>query len=402
MDLNQAARLIEWLDEERRRDKATIATLQERLAQQQETMETLTRRITSMESDTTTLRGQVSNNTREVEIIDQLRREMQQLIESVEAKRLTAERELERRNEIAREAIARPVRELTDKLTRVERQTTELPAINTEKDRLASTVSALQQRVDDLYKRMEDPERRLTFLEEQRRTDARRLGELETEAPETRKTLEGIKPKMVLLEDLTIRNERKVQEVQNGDRERREQMQQFIDQQTLLMQQRDRQVNDLIKQFGENDEVMKRNNERFEMWSEAYREMKKIIDDFQRIGDRLERRINEVAESQRLSEERFRTEWNDLRADDQKRWKQFNTATDDVWRQHDNEFGRFVKQLADIQALFAPVQDSLNRLWSIERERAEMYRDRYQRLISDHESTLNAIPPSTPPTNGSG
>jgi len=400
MDLNQAARLIEWLDEERRRDKATIATLQERLAQQQESMETLTRRIASMESETTTLRGQVTNSTREVEIIDQLRREMQQLIESVETKRLTAERELERRSELAREAIARPVRELTEKLTRVERQTTELPAINTEKDRLANTVSTLQQRVDDLYKRLEDPERRLTHLEEQRRSDARRLGELEGEAPEIRKALDSIKPKMVLLEDLTIRTERKVQEVQNGDRERRDQLQQFIDQQTLLMQQRDRQVNDLIKQFGEHDETMQRNNERFETWSEAYREMKKIIDDFQRIGDRLERRINEVAEAQRLSEERFRTEWNDFRGDDQKRWKSFNAATDDVWRQHDNEFERYVKQLDAMQALFAPLQDSLNRLWNIERERAEMYRDRYQRLITEHDNALNGITPLT--TNGNG
>jgi hypothetical protein len=41
MDINQAARLIEWLDEERRRDKATIATLEERLAQQQDTIDTL-------------------------------------------------------------------------------------------------------------------------------------------------------------------------------------------------------------------------------------------------------------------------------------------------------------------------------------------------------------------------
>jgi hypothetical protein len=39
--------------------------------------------------------------------------------------------------------------------------------------------------------------------------------------------------------------------------------------------------------------------ERFENWSEAYRQMKKLIEDFERMGDRLERRINEVAEMQR-------------------------------------------------------------------------------------------------------
>jgi hypothetical protein len=42
---------------------------------------------------------------------------------------------------------------------------------------------------------------------------------------------------------------------------------------------------------------MRRNLERFESWSETYRQMKKVIEDFERIGDRLERRINEVAET---------------------------------------------------------------------------------------------------------
>ncbi len=399
MDINQAARLIEWLDEERRRDKATIATLQERLAQQQETMEMLTRRVTGMESEQTTLRGQLAGSARENEMADQLRKEMQQLVESLEAKRLTAERELERRNELARDAITRPVRELTDKLSRLERQTTELPAISTEKDRIATTVALLQQRVDELFKRMEDPDRRLAFLEEQRRSDSRRVGELESELPELRKALESIKPKLALIEDLSLRNERKITEVQNGERERREGIQQFIDQQTLLMQNRDRQVDDLIKQFGDQNSAMQRNMERFETWAEAYREMKRIIEDFQRIGDRLERRINEVAESQRLSEERFRTEWNDWRGEDQKRWKQFNLSNDEVWRLHDKEFERYAKQLADIQAGFAPLQDAINRLWSLERERAEMYRDRYQKLISDHDS--GASVPNLPGNSGS-
>lgn len=402
MDLNQAAQLIEWLDEERRRDKATIATLQERLAQQQESMDTLSRRINSMESDQTTLRAQVSPGGRDNELMEQMRKEFQKMLESAEAKRLTAERELERRNELARESVNRPVRELTDKITRIERQTTELPAINTERDRLAGTVAIIQQRVDDLFKRLEDPDRRLAFLEEQRRTDAKRIGELDSELPDLRKAIENTKPKLALIEDLALRNERKVQEVQNSERDRREQIQQFIDQQTLILQQRDQQVDGLVKQFGAHDSLMQSNAERFEGWAETYREMKKIVEDFQRIGERLERRINEVGEMQRLSEDRFRQEWTDWRSDDQKRWKQFNLSNDDVWRSHDKEFERFVKQFSDLQASLLPLQDAINRLWELERERAEMYRDRYQQLILNFDKATPSQGSSftTPPSNG--
>ncbi len=146
---------------------------------------------------------------------------------------------------------------------------------------------------------------------------------------------------------------------------------------------------------------MQRNIERFETWSEAYRNMKKIIDDFERIGDRLERRINEVAEMQRLSEERFRQEWNDWTSDDQKRWKQFTISNDEVWRSHDKEFERFVQHMTEFETLFPPLAESLNRLWSLERERAQLYRDRYQSLLLEYDTgaKVQTPPRPIPPVN---
>jgi chromosome segregation ATPase len=287
-------------------------------------------------------------------------------------------------------------------VTRIERQQTEIPAIHVERDRVAAAVAALQQRVDDLFKKLEEPDRRLSFLEEQRRQDSRRISETQSELPELQKQIDGIKPKLALLEDLALRTDRRMQDIQSGERERRDQIQQFIDQQTLLLQQRDQQIKDLMERFGEQDSQIQRNIERFETWAEAYREMKKIIDDFERIGDRLERRINEVAEMQRLSEERFRQEWNDWTSDDQKRWKQFTLSTDEVWRSHDKEFERFVARLAEVAALLPPLQEAMDRLWRLERERARLYRETYQALLLEHDTGTSLTPVVLPRTNGNG
>jgi chromosome segregation ATPase len=403
MDINQAARMIEWLDEERRRDKSTIATLEERLAQQQDIMEALQRRINSLESDQTVMREQFVPSAHENEVLEQMRKEMRQLIENAEAKRLSAEREAERRADVNRQSMTRPVQELSEKFTRLEKTITEVPALQTERDRLAAAVANLQQRVDDLFKKLEEPDRRLAFLEEQRRQDVRRISEMETTLPEVQKQIDSVRPKLALLEDLALRNERRVQEVQDGDRHRREQIQEFIDQQTLQIQQRDQQIESLLQRFGEQDNVMQRNIERFETWAEAYRSMKQIIDDFQRIGDRLERRINEVAEMQRLSEERFRQEWNDWRSDDQKRWKQFTLSNDEVWRNHDKDFERFVQHLEEIGSIFQPLQDSIERLWKLERERAQLYRESYQALLHEYDVASPALPTTdngSPSSNG--
>lgn len=387
MDLNQIAKMIEWLDEERRRDKATIATLEERLAQQRETIDQMQRRVNSVESDQTLMKEETLPAQKERDIMDQVRVEMRQLLESTESRRLTAEREAERRLELQRENMQRSVRDLGEKVEKLERQTGTVTGLQTEGDRLTNSMRVLEQRMDDLTKKMEEPERRLAFLEEQRRTDARRLSEIETELPEQKKQLDSMRPKLTLIEDLTIRNERRIQEFGNGERERREQIQQFIDQQQLIMQQRDQQVDDLMKRFGEHDSEMQKNMERFETWSQAYRDMKRIIDDFNRIGDRLERRINEVAEMQRLSEERFRQEWNDWREDDQKRWKQLTLSNDEVWRNHDKEFEAYISRLSEIENLAPVLRDGIERLWQLERARADLYRDRYQQMLREYDKT---------------
>jgi len=385
VDINQIASMIEWLDEERRRDKALIATLEQRLAQQTDALDGVQRRVNSVESDQVMIKQEAMPATKEQDIIENMRQEAEQMLENAEARRLTAEREAERRIELQRENFQRAIREVSDKAERLERQLANISDLQTEGDRLTNAMRLLNQEIDDLSKKLEGPDRRLTFLEEQRRSDTRRLAEIETELPEYKKSVDGIQPKLALLEELAVRNERRIQDFNNVDRERREQIQQFIDQQLLLVQQRDQQLLELTKRFSVHDEELQKNIERFEVWAQAYREMKRIIDDFNRIGDRLERRISEASEMQRLSEERFREEWNDWRDDDQKRWKQLTLSNDEVWRNHDREFEHFIKRIDDVEQLTPALQSNIERLWLLERARAELYRERYQAMLLEFD-----------------
>lgn len=390
MEINQLASMIEWLDEERRRDKALIATLEERLAQQSDSVITMQRRVNTVESDQAMIKQEALPANKEHDIIEQVRLDMEQMLENAEARRLTAEREAERRLQLQRENIQRAVAELSEKADRLERQLANISDLQTEGDRLTSAMRLLNQEVDDLTKKLEGPDRRLSFLEEQRRTDSRRLAEIESELPEYKKSVDGLQPKLSLLEDMSVRNERRIQDFNNVDRERRDQIQQFIDQQQLIVQQRDQQLSDLTKRFGVHDEELQKNIERFEVWAQAYREMKRIVDDFNRIGDRLERRISEASEMQRLSEERFREEWNDWRDEDQKRWKQLTLSNDEVWRNHDREFGNFIKRIDEVEFAIPSLRSNIERLWRLERARAELYRDRYQAMLHEYDVSETA------------
>ena len=400
MDLQQAARMIEWLDEERRRDRGTIARLQEQTAQQAELITQLVRRLDGMENEQSIMRTSFLPAGRETELSDQLRGEFRQVVEEIESKRLMAEREAERRSDIARESVARMVRDLEDRTEAIERSVEELPAARVERDRVAAALAAVQQRMEDLAKKFEEPERRITFLEEQRRQDSRRISDIQSEIPDIQKQFDAMRPKLEALESMVLRNEKRVLDVQAAERDRREAMQQFVDQQALFLQQRDQQVAELTKSFGAYDEDMRRNIERFETWAETHRQMKKVVDDFERIAERLGRRINEVAEMQRLSEERFRQEWNDWNADDQKRWKQFTLTNDEAWRNHDKQLDQVRENAEIMQDVLDPLRNSIDRLWQLERARAELYRERYQELLLQFDQVEHAAPIAPSSSNG--
>ena len=176
MQINQIASMIEWLDEERRRDKSTILGLEERLAQQLELLDQTQRRVKSVESDQSVIKQETMPAEKEREIVEQLRLDMSQMLENAEARRLTAEREAERRGELQRDTFQRSIREATEKADRLEKQLTNIGGLQSEGDRLTNAMRVLNQEMDDLSKQLEGPDRRLTFLEEQRRTDARRFG----------------------------------------------------------------------------------------------------------------------------------------------------------------------------------------------------------------------------------
>ena len=62
----------------------------------------------------------------------------------------------------------------------------------------------------------------------------------------------------------------------------------------------------------------------------------------------------------------------------------------------DKEFERFVQRMSDMEGMFPPLQDGLNRIWNLERERAKLYRERYHALLMEFDTGTNI--PTTPVT----
>jgi hypothetical protein len=103
------------------------------------------------------------------------------------------------------------------------------------------------------------------------------------------------------------------------------------EQDVITQQQREKLLSDTLKRI---EDTMASYSKQFENWSESARVMKKNVQEFEKVAERVDRRFNEVSEMQRLSEERFRHEWEDFQQDDQKRFRQFTLTNEEAWREN--------------------------------------------------------------------
>ncbi len=326
MESKQSTQMIAWLDEERRKDKALIVKLEERVAAQAALVEDQARRVQALEGQLVAVRTtSLSVNTFD-ESVSRLRTEVTAALDQVQTR--SADQDIRKFQDMIRDSTNKAIEDLRqDILTRLER---ELQPRRAEEERLSRVAVELQNYADTLSKNLEEFQRTLSFLEEQRRQDSRRISDISGVQAESGKKVEGASAKLELLEEIARRNERGVADLSATVVELRQQRQSTMEQDAIADRQREKLVSDTVRKI---DDGMKKFEKNFEQWTETARSMKKQVGDFDRLADRVERRLNEVAEIQRLSEERFRKEWEEFQQEGQKSFRQFTLTNDESWRE---------------------------------------------------------------------
>lgn len=353
MESKQTTQMVTWLDEERRKDKTLIVRLEERVTAQAALLEDLARRMQGQEADLGGIRASAISIGMFDESITRLRNEVTAAINQIDNKPIDAE--LRKAQELIREGTNKAIEDLRQEvLSRIEREQQPRRA---EEERLSRVALELQNYADSLSKNMDEFQRSLTYLEEQRRQDSKRLTDVHSTSTESNKRIEGLQAKSELLEELTRRNERSLTEVSASILEMQQTRQTNQEQETLTHQQREKVLSETLRRI---EDTMATYSKQFENWMETARTMKKNIQEFERIAERVERRFNEVAEMQRLSEERFRHEWDDFQQDDQKRFRQFTLTNEEAWRENNRLTKTMVEDIARLTEVTGTLVDQVS------------------------------------------
>jgi chromosome segregation ATPase len=207
MELTQAMQTLKWLDEERRKDKATIATLQEREQNLELQLAQQAAQLQELQSELTGIQGVLSRVSGFEEMITMYKNELLLEMDNREQTRRKELTESERLRRIEYETLTTNLNQLERELRVLPHYDEGLNTLRAESQRLNEFFQRLEVDLTDLHKRVEDPLQAITYLEEQRRTETLRIAALEGDLPDVRKRVETLAQRLPGLEE-TIQKQR--------------------------------------------------------------------------------------------------------------------------------------------------------------------------------------------------
>ncbi len=400
LTLGQLEQQIKWMEDERRKDKAQVATLQERLTGQAREIEEVARRL--QETDATlksnqSIMARLLNTDR---VLEEFKADIVAMINRLDDERKKYERETDRIRNLSAETLQRQINEVKIEIPRIGKVEEELPNRRAEEKRLGELVQRLQPQIDAAVQLAEERTRGVPYLEEGRRQDVKRLLVVEQESVNHLKKLDLLAGKLQVLEDalgkipprfepLAIRlseHDKQLDDLRAGDFRLQQQVKSF---EPLLSQLRDQVTDYTSVLYKLREQAMV--NQRAEAELNSFQET-------------LRMRVAELSEVERLFEDRVKKQFDDFLGEFEKRWSKVDPRIDELWHEHDRLHHAQDERLERIEAAPAPIQEQVTALRAEHEKFLQAFVEAVTGLVRSNKSSLPnyPVPPAQTPEDGMG
>ncbi len=190
MELEQLSKQVDWLDDERRKDKLKIGAFEERLTAVEGNVPPLAHQIKDLEGKITRLEAFLSRFDTTDETILQVRIDTKQQFEDLD-------KQIKKRDEESEKVRRTEVRALEISINEIRKELEQFPEIRRtlklridEESRLARLIDEVRTRVETLRRSEEEYTRSIRLLDDGRRQDAKRLTDLTGEVAAIRKRVD--------------------------------------------------------------------------------------------------------------------------------------------------------------------------------------------------------------------
>jgi chromosome segregation ATPase len=272
------------------------------------------------------------------------------------------------------------LRKLKDPISEIKRSLKDNAA---EEARHNKQISGWEPRFQEVAKIVEEVRIAQKATEGPRLQDVKRLADLQGAVTAARKRMDEVRQKNDLFNDSIRRIETRLNEILVSESERRQSQTSFIETQARLQIDRDRALKEMEEHLNNMRSQTGTMDRQLQEWDVIQRSAKHVQESYEEIVQKIERRINEITEMQRLAEDRFRQEWVSFKADDQKRWTSHTLSQDEIHKDTRTSTVKLEERISSLEDLVQTQQDILQ-------QTKEANEQLYQGMLAQIHELLSA------------
>jgi hypothetical protein len=359
MEKEQLEKKVEWLDAERRKGLKTIADLETRLAALEETLNGKDKQSAKSSGNQTA--RVTALNTKVAELEKELkayRSELKKDLQEAEKQHSAQEKSLQQEQK----GLAKVLEDFRKEIGQLQALQKGLTTQGEKIERVTAKADSLQESIATVVDGEEKRARLARSLQESSKQDAKRLTEMHAEVASVLSKLEAATKRTELVLVSQRKVETRMEEVAVSEEARRAEQKAFVENSALAHDERQRVWKEWAKRF---DLVEKQSAEigaRLKDIETTDLAMKRAQRAFDELVEKIDRRVNELGEIQRLGDQRFRQEWSTFQADAQKRWSNFTLSHEEQQRESTRQREKLAEQITQLEDNLRESQDILQHL----------------------------------------
>ncbi len=366
MDIAQLAQLVNWLDEEHRRDRAEIARLQQRIEAQSADIIEQARRIQELEGRLAGTQAHLGKFGQIEHAIQNTKHEITTMVERIEESRVQGQRELERARLSDREMLSREIAEVRKELPRITRLEESIDLRAVEDNRLSELIMGVRNQIGALAKEIEERTRQIPFLAEQRTSDTKRIAQLQQETVELFKRIEAVAGRIPVLDESIRKTAADIEKLPPAVDTLREQQVVFMEKVRATIVDREQIINRWQATIEEQKGLVTQSFERVQNFAQQIDVARRAVHEMQEFKDLILREQSQVQELQRLAEERIRRDMDEFREDFEKKRRKGELRQEHLWSEQDKYNREVVERFPPIIHDLKVHEALVQQLWKLQ------------------------------------
>lgn len=388
MEIEELLSRVEWLEAERRKDKQSISELTDKLT---ELVDEVSKNKVKVKNIELEFKKSTQNVLRKEEFEDVSSRQKIELlhqIQEIDRKVTNYEKKVDKQRKEDHDNTNKRLLEFENEIKPIGELKKTIQARIEEEFRFNQKVEDLIKRLNELNLTNEETVKAQKILEDNYRFESKKGTDIQVEVATLRKKMNEERATMESHMEFVRKLETRINELINQEQLRKQEQLAFIENQSRSYVDRENLWKEWQARIDQIETLGSGLQTQLLELENTHRAVKKSQTDFEEINTRLDRRINEITEMNRLAEERFRQEWISFKADDQKRWTNYSLTQEEESREVGRETSKIIERLTALEDESQNLIDTVNIINEETEKRIKAVLALSNDLLNSFEQTL--------------